>query len=98
MGKIELLYFGKRGGKVRIPIAKTDMTQNPLMGIEEIGNKLGVNWNQISEKEFRMGLDEEKEHDDVTGGDPIVTGKIVLAHLKEDSQYYTKLKAAMGAK
>ncbi len=28
---------------------------------------------------------------DVTGNDPIVTGKIALAHLKEFSDYYTRL-------
>jgi hypothetical protein len=28
----------------------------------------------------------------VTGSDPIVTGKIALAHLKEFPDYYTRLK------
>ena len=28
----------------------------------------------------------------VSGGDPVVTGKIALAHLKEFPDYYTRLK------
>ena len=45
-----------------------------------------------------MGMDVELEHGlhdpetDVTGSDPIVTGKIALAHLKEFPDYYTRLK------
>ena len=29
---------------------------------------------------------------DVTGNDPIITGKIALAHLNEYADYYTRLK------
>lgn len=44
-----------------------------------------------------MGLDVEMEHGrrdpetDVTHDDPIVTGKIALAHLREISDYYMRL-------
>lgn len=44
-----------------------------------------------------MGLDVELEHGsrdpetDVSGNDPIVTGKIALAHLTEFPDYYTRL-------
>ena len=44
-----------------------------------------------------MGLDVELEHGliapstDVTGDDPILTGKIALAHLNEIADYYTRL-------
>jgi hypothetical protein len=44
-----------------------------------------------------MGLDVELEHGrhepatDVTGDDPMITGKIALAHLKEFPDYYTRL-------
>jgi hypothetical protein len=47
--------------------------------------------------QFRMGLAVELEHGlrdpetNVTGSDPIVTGKIALAHLKEFPDYYTRL-------
>lgn len=43
--------------------------------------------------QFKMGMSHEgKEHKDVTKGDPIKTAKIVIAHLKEVPNYYTKLK------
>jgi hypothetical protein len=48
-------------------------------------------------EQFRMGLDVELEHGprdpetDVSGNDPIVTGKIALAHLTEFPDYYTRL-------
>ena len=49
-----------------------------------------------------MGLGVELEHGrrdpetDVTGDDPLTTGKIALAHLREIPDYYTRL-AAMEA-
>jgi len=59
---------------------------------KEVGNKLRLNWNDVDINEFTLGLNEELEHKDVTGGDLKTTAKIALAHLKEDSRYYTKLK------
>ena len=47
--------------------------------------------------EYKMGLKEETEHADVTGGDKEATKKIVLAHLAEDPHYYTKLGTVMKA-
>jgi hypothetical protein len=44
-----------------------------------------------------MGLDVELEHGtvnsvtNVTNNDPILTGKIALAHLNEYADYYTRL-------
>ena len=64
----------------------------------EIGNKLGIDWSVFNVEQFRIGLDVELEHGlngpltDVTGNDPILTGKIALAHLNEYSDYYTRLK------
>jgi len=43
-------------------------------------------------KQFNMGMKTELEHKDITKGDPVLTGKIVKAHLKEMPDYYTKLK------
>jgi hypothetical protein len=63
----------------------------------EIGDRLGVDWSVIPLEEFRTGLGVEMEHGahdpqtDVTGGDPILTGKIAWAHLKEFPDYYTRL-------
>ena len=42
--------------------------------------------------QFHQGMNVELEHKDVTGGDPHKTAKIVLAHLKEKKDYYTRLK------
>ena len=63
----------------------------------EIGNDLGITWNDFDVEQFRMGLDVELEHGtrspatNVTDDDPIMTGKIALAHLNEFPDYYTRL-------
>jgi Protein of unknown function (DUF5661) len=47
--------------------------------------------------EFRRGMEVELEHGrrdpetNVTSDDPLTTGKIALAHLREISDYYTRL-------
>ena len=49
-------------------------------------------------EEIRMGLEVEKEHSGEMGKDVAVVKskndllKIVIAHLREDPKYYTKLK------
>jgi hypothetical protein len=64
---------------------------------KEIGENLGVDWSKFDVEQFRMGLDVEVEHGtispstNVTNDDPILTGKIALAHLNEYSDYYTRL-------
>jgi hypothetical protein len=64
----------------------------------EIGDKLGIDWKRFDVEQFRMGMDVELEHGlhdsstNVTGDDPILTGKIALAHLKEIADYYTRLQ------
>ncbi len=63
----------------------------------EIGEELGIDWKRFDVEQFRMGLDVELEHGlvdpqtNVTDDDPILTGKIALAHLNEFSDYYTRL-------
>jgi hypothetical protein len=48
-------------------------------------------------EEFRKGMDMELHHGaseplcDVTHGDPVLTGKLVLAHLRKRPDYYTRL-------
>jgi hypothetical protein len=64
-----------------------------------IANQLGIDFKALGFdlEQFRMGLGVELEHGpgdpetDVSGNDPIVTGKIVLAHLTEFPDYYTRL-------
>ena len=63
----------------------------------EIGSALGIDWKEFDVEEVRVGLDVELEHGrrtpatDVTGDDPMSTGKIALAHLSEFPDYYTRL-------
>ncbi|MFC1675392.1 DUF5661 family protein [Candidatus Omnitrophota bacterium] len=65
---------------------------------KDIGEHLGIDWNKFDVEQFRMGMDVELEHGlrdpatNVTNDDPLITGKIALAHLKEFSDYYTRLK------
>lgn len=55
---------------------------------------------EISVEGFQQGLEVELEHGlqfpdaNVTNNHPILTGKIVLAHLKEMLDYYLRLKVA----
>ena len=54
----------------------------------------------IDVEQFRAGLDVELEHgtrfkdDNVTNNHPVITGKIVLAHMKESLDYYKLLDVA----
>lgn len=65
---------------------------------KKIGEALGIDWQKINLEQFRYGLDVELEHGikdpktNVTGDDPLTTGKIALAHLNEYPDYYLRLK------
>ena len=64
-----------------------------------IGESIGIDWASapFDVEQFRMGMDVELEHGlhdlltNVTDSDPVVTGKIALAHLNEFPDYYTRL-------
>ena len=64
---------------------------------KKIGEELGIDWSEYNVEQYRMGLDVELEHGlvdpntNVTNDDPIMTGKIALAHLNEFPDYYTRL-------
>lgn len=64
---------------------------------KEIGEQLGIDWSRFDVEQFRAGLDVELEHGtrdartNVTNDDPLITGKIALAHLNEFADYYTRL-------
>lgn len=64
---------------------------------KQIGEQLGIDWSRFDVAQFRLGLDVELEHGlrdastNVTDNDPILTGKIALAHLNEFPDYYTRL-------
>ena len=63
-----------------------------------VGDQIGVDWSRFDLEQFRHGMDIEYEHGshdpqtDVTGDDPILTGKIALAHMKEYPDYYVRLE------
>lgn len=58
-----------------------------------IGDLFGINWTEFDVTEFRRGLEVELEHGaydpvtNVTKDDPLVTGRIAWAHLKELRDY-----------
>ena len=62
-----------------------------------LGDTLGIDWRENEPAQFHMGLRVELEHGahdpstDVTHDDPLLTGKIAWAHLKEFPDYYTRL-------
>ena len=62
-----------------------------------IGDQLGIRWDKFDLEQFRAGLGVELEHGavnpttDVSHDDPLMTGKIALAHLTEFPDYYTRL-------
>jgi Mn-dependent DtxR family transcriptional regulator len=78
------------------------MTSQRSFSAEEaraVGEEIGIDWEAVpfDVEQFRMGMDVELEHGlhdlmtNVTDSDPVITGKIALAHLKEFPDYYTRL-------
>ncbi|MGD9118623.1 MAG: hypothetical protein PVJ08_07850 [Dehalococcoidia bacterium] len=65
---------------------------------KQIGKQLGIDWSKFDVEQYRMGLDVELEHGkvdphtNVINDDPVMTGKIALAHLNEFPDYYTRLE------
>lgn len=63
-----------------------------------VGEQLGIKWDKFDVDQFRRGMDVELEHGtqdpltNVTNDDPIMTGKIALAHLNEFPDYYDRLE------
>ncbi len=65
---------------------------------KDIGEKLGIKWDKFDLDQFRRGMNVELEHGlrdlktNVTNDDPLMTGKIALAHLNEFPDYYDRLE------
>ena len=65
---------------------------------KQIGEKLGIKWDKFDVNQFWRGINVELEHGlcneatNVTNNDPIMTGKIALAHLNESPDYYDRLE------
>lgn len=77
------------------------MTNKQHFSLEEakrIGEILRIDWQKLDVEQLRMGMDVELEHGlrdpktNVTNDDPLMTGKIALAHLNEFPDYYTRLE------
>ncbi len=66
---------------------------------KSVADSIGIDWSTaaFALEEFRAGMEVEYEHGshdpqtDVTHDDPVVTGKIAWAHLKEYPDYYRRL-------
>ena len=65
---------------------------------KDVGEQLKVKWDKFNVEEFRKGMDIELEHGTInentnlTNDDPLLTGKITLAHLNEIRDYNTRLE------
>ena len=79
---------------------RTEKQTKDHFSLEEarrIGEDLGVRWDIFGIEQFAMGLNVELQHGrrdpetDITHDEPMLTGKIVLVHLKEIPDYYTRL-------
>jgi len=79
-----------------LPVTETGRTTSDEA--KRVGDEIGVDWSRFDLEQFRLGMDVEYEHGshdpqtDVTGDDPILTGKIALAHMKEFPDYYLRLE------
>jgi Protein of unknown function (DUF5661) len=76
-----------------------DRKQFTVEEARSVGEQVGIDWAsaRFDVEQFRIGMNVELEHGlndpatNVTGDDPLVTGKIALAHLNEFPDYYTRL-------
>lgn len=67
---------------------------------QRVGEQIGIDWAsaRFDLEQFRRGMDVELEHGlrdprtNVSDDDPVVTGRIALAHLNEFPDYYTRLE------
>ena len=61
-----------------------------------IGEKLGINWQKFTVKQFLAGMNAEladgtyNPMTNFASDDPILVGKVVRAHLNESPDYYTQ--------
>jgi hypothetical protein len=78
--------------------AVTEERRTTVEEARRVGDAIGVDWSRFDLDEFRHGMDVEFEHGshdlqtDVTHDDPVATGKIALAHMKEFPDYYARLE------
>jgi hypothetical protein len=68
------------------------MEKLPREKTDKLYQALHLDQTKVTPEEFHMGMNVELEHVDVTQGDIKKTALLVLAHLKEVSDYYSKLQ------
>lgn len=95
-------WYSTQDGTSEVDGEENVVTERASFSAEEarrVGEEIGIDWSSspFDIEQFRMGMDVELEHGlhdpftNVTNSDPLVTGKIALAHLKEFPDYYTRL-------
>ena len=95
-----LIRWLRKGNNILLTFYLLNMFS--LDDTKRIGDQLNIDWNVIDINQFHMGLNVELEHGtkypntNITNNDPVLTGKIALAHLNEVKDYYTKLKTVEG--
>lgn len=78
---------------IRGPVKKYFTKEEALW----IARCLNIKFDKFDADQFRIGLNVELEHGavnpftNITNDDPILTGKIALAHLNEYPDYYKRL-------
>src|SRR5690348_10546153 len=87
------------GSRARLAAMDKQHRHFTLDEARSVGAAIGIDWDAapFAVEDFRTGMEVELEHGiadpatDVTHDDPIVTGKIALAHLNEFPDYYRRL-------
>jgi hypothetical protein len=78
-------------------MARPEVTADAAKAIQDV---IGGEASHISLAAFQNGIQVELEHGtrfpdaNLTNNHPVLTGKIVLAHLKESLEYYERLQVA----
>lgn len=74
------------------------ITFKEWVNLKDLSRRAKLDISKFDKKQIHMGMEVEKEHDGEQGKDVDVVKnkldllKIVVAHLREDPKYYTKLK------
>lgn len=97
LNKYPIRYNNANSGTNNLNRVRTSFSKEETAAIALL---LGIDFNKskFDLDEFWMGVNTELEHGkrssqtNVTGDDPIMTGKIALAHLNEFPDYYVRLK------
>lgn len=101
---LQQLPWGAEAGKIVSPMMhmkhafrnEAQDSPTPPMPDDDLRRRaeqaLDVDLQGVDMSEFTMGMNVEREHDDVTNGNWKIIAKIALAHLRELPDYYTRLK------